>query len=603
MTHSHVAKRRRNARSRSRVVATWFGGAFVVVLVAAVAWVGVRALLAKAELQSAVPLAAQIQSEIVAGNGDAANQASKSLSIHASKAASLTSDAVWRAFEFVPMLGENLTAVRELASVVDEVSTDAIAPLSAVAGGIQLSDFEPVDGAVNVQPLIDAQPPVAAASAALARAELKMQAIDTSGTVSVIGNAKSELESAVAKAAQAVDAADRAVRLVPNILGASGPRNYLLLFQNPAELRASGGIPGAVALVHTEDGRMGLAQQASAAGFPRYDKPVLELPDDTSGIYGDITGQYMQDVTLTPNFALSGQLAREMWRLKYGVEADGVLSIDPVALSYLLKATGPITLATGDALSSDNAVKLLLSDAYARYEDPQEQDAFFAAAAASVFSAVSSGNVNPKALIEALAKASNEHRVLVWSAREEDQAVLADTTLAGGLPQSDADANRFGVYLNDATGAKMDMYLDVKIGVGQVTCRKDERPNYGVTVTVTNTASADAATTLPEYVTGGGTFGVTPGNVKTLVSVYGAPDMQNLGITRDGATVGYHPTTDSAYPVSLVSVELAPGESTVLTFGWLGPKAFSGELLTQSTPVIFRNDETKLALTCESPLW
>ncbi|MGO4692070.1 DUF4012 domain-containing protein [Glaciibacter sp. 2TAF33] len=581
----------------------WIVGSLCVVVIGALMWVGVRALLAKTELQSAVPLAAKIQDEIVAGNAGGASQASKDLSSHAASAASLTSDPVWKMFEFVPMLGENLRAVRQLAAVVDDISTQAIQPLSAIASGIQVSDFKPVDGAVNVQPLIDAQTHVAAANAALARAEREVRSIDTSGTISVVTNARAELQSAVENATDAVGVADRAVRLIPTMLGASGPRNYLLLFQNPAELRASGGIPGAVALVHTDSGRMELTQQASASSFPRYKEPVLELPADSRGIYGDIMGQYMQDVTLTPDFATSGKLAREMWRLQYGVEADGVLSIDPVALSYLLKATGPITLSTGDVLSSDNAVKLLLSDAYARYDDPQDQDAFFAAAAASVFSAVSSGNTDPKALIQALAKAGGEHRMLVWSAHEEDQAVLADTALAGGLPRSDAHTNRFGVYLNDATGAKMDMYLDVKIGVGQVTCRQDKRPNYGVSVTLTNTAPADAATALPEYVTGGGAFGVAPGNVKTLVSVYGVPGMQNLGLTRDGAAIAYHPTTDSAHPVSLVSVELAPGESTVLTFGWLGPNAFVGDVLTQSTPVIYRNDPAELALTCESPLW
>jgi hypothetical protein len=602
MTHSHTARRHPIVRSRGRVVAWWIAGA-IVVLVAGAAWVGVRALLAKDALQDAVPLAAKIQDEIVAGDAPAAAQTLKRLSSHATSAASLTSDPVWRAFEVVPMLGSNLAAGRELASIVDEISTSVVGPLSEIAGGLQLSDFKPADGAINVQPLVDAQPRVAAASKALARAEDRVRSIETSNTLPQVQKAKEDLQSAVVDAAGKIDAVDRAVRLVPNMLGASGPRDYLLLFQNPAELRASGGIPGAVALVHTDAGNINLAAQASSADFPSYKMPVLPLPDETAVIYGDIVGKYVQDVTLTPDFDLTGRLAREMWRREHGVEADGVMSVDPVALSYLLKATGPITLPTGDVLSAGNAVKMLLSDAYARYEDPKDQDVFFAAAAESVFSAVSSGNADPKALIEALARAGSEHRVLVWSAHPEDQAVLADTTLAGGLPRSDGGTNRFGVYLNDATGAKMDMYLDVRIGVGQVTCRKDGRPNYGVSVNLTNTAPADAGAALPEYVTGGGVFGVTPGSVKTLVSVYGVPGMQNLGVARDGAPVGYHPTTDSTHPVSLASVELAPGESTVLTFGWLGADAFAGDLVAQSTPVIYRNHPAELAFTCESPLW
>jgi hypothetical protein len=581
----------------------WALGAVAVVIVAASAWVGVRAILAKGELEKVVPLASTIQGQIVDGDSAGADRTFGELSRRAGRAAELTSDPVWRSFEVLPWIGRNLAVFRELAGAVDDVSQNAVGPLTSLAGSVQLSDFKPAKGALDVRPLVDAQPHVAAASDTLERVDKLLQGIDTTRVLPPLQNAAGKLQSAVTEAVGAVNLVDNAARIVPAMLGDGGPRNYILLFQNPAELRATGGIPGAVALLHTQNGRIELVQQASASEIGRFSSPVLELPSETRALYGDITGQYMQDVNLTPDFPLSARLAREMWKQKFGIEADGVISIDPVALSYLLRATGPISLPTGDVMTADNAVQLLLSDVYARYENPSDQDDFFAAAAASVFSAVSGGAADPKALLEGLAKAGSEHRVLVWSAHDDDQAVLADTTLAGGLPKSDAETKRFGVYLNDATGAKMDLYLDAHIGVGQVTCRKDGRPNYGVSVTLTNAAPADAGTALPEYVTGGGAFGVTPGHVKTLVSVYGPPGTQDLGMTRDGAVVGYHPTTDSGYPVSTTSVELAPGESTVLQFGWLGAEAFAGKLVTQATPVINLHETSQLALTCESPLW
>ncbi|TFC18201.1 DUF4012 domain-containing protein [Cryobacterium algoritolerans] len=575
----------------------------MILLAAATCWVAVRGLLARDELVASVPLASEIQNHVFANEGAAAIRASTELGHHSANAANLTSDVVWRAFEVLPYLGPNLVTVRQLAAVVDNVAKNAIVPLADVVGAIKMNDFKPVDGAIDLRPLVDAQSQFAAAESALSAADRQLASINTSANVPEIRNGANELSASVTQASRSVGDVDRAVRLVPNMLGASGPRNYVLLFQNPAELRATGGIAGAVALLHTENGKIALAQQASSGDFPFYETPVLPLSDETRGLYGDITGQYIQDVNLTPDFPQSALLAREMWKRQFGVEADGVVSIDPVSLSYLLKATGPITLPTGDVMTSDNAVKLLLSDVYARYENPADQDKFFAAAAASVFSAVSSGNADPVELIKALAQAGSEHRVLVWSAHPEDQAVLADTTLAGGLPVSDATGTRFGVYLNDGTGAKMGMYLDTKVTLGQVTCRKDGRPNYGVTVTLTNTAPADAATSLSDYVTGAGVYGVAPGNVKTVVSVYGVPGMQNLGVTRDGAVVGYHPATDSSYPVSALSVELAPGESTVLEFGWLGERPDKSSLIAQMTPGINQNETRLVDSSCESALW
>ena len=49
------------------------------------------------------------------------------------------------------------------------------------------------------------------------------------------------------------------------MLGGDGPRNYLLVFQNNAEIRATGGLPGSWAEVHAEDGK----HLAQAAGHGR----------------------------------------------------------------------------------------------------------------------------------------------------------------------------------------------------------------------------------------------------------------------------------------------------------------------------------------------
>jgi hypothetical protein len=572
--------------------------AVVLIVIGLVAWVGVRASIARGELEGAIPLASTMQEQVVGGDSAGAQNTARELQRRADSAAGLTSDPIWRSFESLPRLGTNLLAVRQLAAAVDSLARDGVAPLAEIAGGITVDSFRPSDGTIDLQPLIDARPAVTDAVAAITVAGNDAALIGTDGTIDEVRDAVARFSSVVSDAGAALSAVDKAVNLLPTMLGAEGPRDYAVLFQNPAELRSSGGIVGAVALVHTESGSMQLVQQAPGAGFPRYPEPVLELPTETRALYGDITGQFMLNVGLTPNFPLTARLAQEMWRLEFGVQVDGVLSIDPVALSYLLGATGPITLPTGDVLSSENAVQLLLTDVYERYEDPKAQDAFFAAAAASVFSAVASGAAEPVALIQALGKAGSEQRVMVWNTVEQEQAILADTTLAGSLPVSDDDAQRFGVYFNDATGAKMDTYLDVVTSVGQVTCRNDKRPNFAVEVTLTNTAPADAATALPRYVTGGGVYGVTPGNVRTIASVYGAPALENLGLTQDGQNIPYLPATDGGYQVSAVTTELAPGQSTVLRYDWLGADTFSGEIELQSTPVIHRNETQKLEMTC-----
>ncbi|HYI33697.1 MAG TPA: DUF4012 domain-containing protein [Glaciibacter sp.] len=569
------------------------------VLVVGAAWVGTRALLARDELQSAVPLATRIQDQVVAGDADGATATAADLRRRAGNAADLTSDPVWRAAEVVPLLGPNLTAVRELAAVADDISRRAVTPLTQIAGTVDLDSVKPVQGIIDVQPLVEAQPQIAAASAALNSAEARVRGIETDQTIGAVKEAAQTLHSAVTEAVKGTDILNRAAQIMPSMLGAAGPRNYILLFQNPAELRSTGGIPGALGLVHTENGRMDLTQQASTPDFPPQPSPVVPLPADTVNLYGDITGRSIQNINLTPDFTLTARLAQEMWRQQFGVQADGVISVDPVALSYLLGVTGPITLDTGDVMSAGNAVQLLLSDAYRRYPNPADQDVFFANAATAVFEAFARGNADPKEMIGALAKAGDEGRVLVWNANTQDQAVLADTTLSGSLPVSDERATRFGVYLNDATGGKMGIYLKSQVGVGRANCPGSDGTSYGVSLDLTNTAPADAATSLPSYVTASGNFGVTPGNVRTIVSVYGAPGMRVEGITRDGTEVPYQPSADSGYPVSALSVELEPGQTTQLYFRWSAAERKAGDLFAQTTPVIDREETARVRLECE----
>ena len=593
---AHAAPAKKPKKTRTIVGLSVLG--LLVIVVAATAWVGIRGLQAKDALEAAVPLASTIQDQILAGNGERAAQTAADLAEFAAIARSRTSDPIWGSYELLPFLGPNLTAVRELAAVVDDVAQNVVTPLAGLAGTLDLNAFKPVDGSIALQPLLDAQPPVVQANTALTSAAEDVNAINTDDVHDAVRDAVTRLQTVTNDTAVTLDAMDRAVTLLPAMLGATAPRDYILLFQNPAELRSTGGIPGALALLHTDNGGIELTQQASSTSFPQHEAPVLPLSDATRSIYGDITGEFIQNVTMTPDFAETGALAREMWRLEFGLEANGVLSVDPVALSYLLDATGPITLATGDELTADNAVQLLLSDVYARYEVPAQQDAFFAVAAGAVFDTVKSGRADPTKLLAALGRAGAEHRVLVWNADETEQTVLAGTTLAGARPVSDDQTNRFGLFLNDGTGAKMDLYLDVSTALGQQTCREDLRPQYTLEVTLSNTAPADAATSLPAYVTGGGVFDVPLGNIKTVVSAYGTPEVQNLGLTRDGAEAPYHPATDATYPVSTIAIELAPGESTVLRFNWLGPEPFSGDLELRSTPLIALNDTASLDFSC-----
>ena len=599
-TRRERRSRRRASPARRRVLTALI--VVAVLLVGVAAWVGVRAYLAKGELESALPVASRLQEQLVSGDVDAARASSQELADHASEAAALTGDPVWRLAEVTPWVGPNLRVMREITSAADDVSQNGVVPLANLAGTVGVSSFKPVDGRIQLQPLIDSQSTLDGAAQAVASAATRVDAIDSTGTLQPLVDARALLGKYLNEASSGLQILSDASRLLPSMLGNEAPRNYLVLFQNNAELRSTGGIPGAMAIVRAEAGAVSLVQQASTTEFDTFPAPVVDLPADTQTLYGPNTAKYIQDVNFTPYFPLSAQIAREMWSQRFGLQVDGVISLDPVALSYLLKATGPVQLATGDQLTSENAVTLLLQDVYARYPDPTQQDAFFASAASAVFEKLAAGAVDPATLVSSLAQATSENRLLIWSASDAEQQVLSENGVAGELPVGSDDEQAFGLYFNDSTTAKMDPYLRVDIAAGSAVCRNDGLPVNAIQVTLTNTAPADSATALPEYVTGGGGFSVPEGNIRTNIAAYGAPGLFNLGVARDGERIPYQAALDSGYGVSKVELELTPGQSTVLTFQFLGQDKGQRHVTVQHTPFVYPLETTSLALDCADAL-
>ncbi|MAP63451.1 MAG: peptide synthetase [Microbacterium sp.] len=569
-------------------------GGILVLAVAAAAWIGVRGLAAYGHLSDAQTAAALARDSLT----DPATAADTVAVIgeDTAQARELTTDPIWRAAEALPWVGPQLAAVSTMTVAVDDVAGSALTPLVEVAGTFDVDALRPQDGRLDLAPFTTIQDAAAMSAAELVDATAAVATIDRDALLPPVRDAVGDLSALLTETRDGAGAVARATALLPAMLGADGPRTYLLLFQNNAEWRSLGGITGAVAAIHTDDGALSLSAQGSSSDFPRYDDAVLPLDDEVLGIYGTRPGRYIQNVTQVPDFAISGALAQEMWERETGETVDGVIAVDPVALSYLLEATGPVTLPTGDELTAENAVDLLLNEVYFRYEIPAEQDAFFAAAAAAVFQAVADGDGDPAALLSALTRAGDEHRLLLWSAHEEDQALLADTTLAGGLPPTDDDTARFGVFLNDGTGSKMDYYVTAETAIGWDTCMVDEagaaQGEATVSVTLTNTAP-DAP--LPDYITGGGGFGVPAGTARTVGYLYLPEGWELIDAEIDG-DVGFGGGTHDGRRVLTFELDLESGEQASVFVTARTPEPGARTVEAVSTPRI--GETTEVVATC-----
>lgn len=520
-----------STRPRSAVIAWSVLGILAAALVAVVCAVGVGAFIAQKELRAAAPLVGRLQDQFGAEDRTELLASVDELRQHASTARGAVDTLPWQVAEQAPFIGPTLHAVRETAVAVDELA-DGVLP---VLSDMDPSLLRPQGGTFDLAAISQLAGPVSTAAAASGAAADALADVDPSDTPGALRGPLTQLSQAVAALHPALARADQIMPELPSMMGQDGPQYYLLLVQNNAEARGTGGIPASVVRLRFEGGKMEIVDQVTSRDFEnnRVD-PILPLDPEVVKLYDNKVGRFSQDITSTPDFSLSADLAREFWTQAYGTPVDGVISIDPVTLSYILDATGPITLATGDKLTSSDAVRILLSDVYARYPLNADQDAFFASAAVKVFEAVSSGDFKPVDFAEALVRAVDENRVLFHSFRPEVQAGFVGSRLLGPLPETDAGGDpTLGVFVNDLTEGKLSYYTWMSVEVQVDRC--SSVPTYTTVVTFVNGLDRATSDGLGAYVDGARHY--DKGTIGTDLQFYGPTGSTFVGAALDGADV------------------------------------------------------------------
>ncbi|WP_418275847.1 DUF4012 domain-containing protein [Isoptericola jiangsuensis] len=493
-----------------------------------------------------------------------------SLQKSTAEARAATDGPLWWLAARLPVVGQSVGAATTMSRVIDEVA-DVVVPALAMTADAARLTTRADDGTIDLAAIAEVAPEVSAARDVLAGSRTSLSQIDPTAIQPVFVEPVITLDAQLASLDGLLASAERATSLLPPMLGADAPRRYLLLGLTNAELRTGGGITGSLMELEVDGGRVGVGTQASSGDVGPFAPGTIALDPQDEAAYTDRLGRFVQDVTLTPDFPTTAGVAVQMWQESHGVEVDGVLATDPVALSYLLAATGPVTVDLPPRLAAlvgtdelevqaETVVDLLLRRAY-DVLDAQQSDRFFALVAATVFEALSTSDVTPADLLPALERAAAEHRLGVWSATPAEQDLL-DSTLLAGTFGDDRAADAVGVFLDDAVVGKLSAYLDTAVELQGSVCTGEGRTDT-VALSLTNTLDDAAAADLPTYVAGP-VDAPDRGRMTYVVSAYGPRDGATPRLSQDGAATGGDTTGVHGRQRVAVTVVLDPGESTVL---------------------------------------
>jgi hypothetical protein len=330
-------------------------------------------------------------------------------------------------------------------------------------------------------------------------------------------------------------------RIAPSLLGLDRDRTYVVVLTNLAQSRPSGGTPEAVARL-------------------RVSKGVIAVDGRPTGL---VESREFADASSSPNFPTSGEELLRAYEAMAGGPADGVVSVDPLALRGFLGATGGMTVPEYGRLTSDTVAMQMMRDAYERWPNRHVR------------------RRHNQALLEVVLRRLLDGRQLLTTAKalslEASGRHLQIYMRDGRLRQATAAAHLDGAlaaaahdYLAVYTKNESDNHLDF----GQqrrIRQRVELRGDGSADVTRTTVISYPAA---PR----GGSDATPPGGASgpsstSVVAVYLPPAGTGLTVQVNDRPVRAIQGREAGRPFARVGITVRPGASAVVEISYRLPSA------------------------------
>ncbi|MCF6389303.1 DUF4012 domain-containing protein [Mycobacterium sp. MBM] len=536
-------------------------------------WLAKNGADAKGSLEEARTNAQQAKDALQEGNSQDAVRFADSAQLHAQQARDATHSVAWNIAASVPWLGSPFETGQQISDVVLGLATDVLKP--AAEAGTALSPDRLIEGSrVDVQLLSAEEPKLRSLAEAAVRLNADAQAISDPSYMAVLRDARIQLQEQTAEITGLLDNTALAARLVPPMMGADGPRSYFMGFQTNAEARGTGGLLGGFGVLRFDNGVASVDTLGANTELDKQFTPI-DLGAEFEETYGYVNpfGDF-RNSNMSSHFPYAAQIWRSMWAQQTGMQVDGVIALDPFALSYILGAVGPVTLPDGEQVTADNVVELTESTAYQRFPTDQiARKQYLQDIASAVVQKMTASVGSPRTLLEALGKAVSQGRIAVWSSVPAEQELLEQTPLAHIVP--DDAAPYAEVVINNLGGNKMDYYLEREIEYVADGCDGETR-NSTVTIRLKNAAPPGP---LPDYVASANgldqnlPIAAPSGSMFTSVRLLGTQGARLESALANGERTQVVIGTERNHPTFEIQVVIPPGQSGELSFRLSEPTA------------------------------
>jgi hypothetical protein len=574
----------------------WFGIAALLVMLAAivgVAIVGITLLRVRPDLDAGKRELQQGRSALVNGRLDTAKRSFATAKDRFASASTLAGSGLGRIATWVPFLGNDVDVSAALATAGEHLADAGLTVTKAVnglPGG--LDALTPTGGTLPLEAFSTVAPALATASDAADAALSAVSGAPSAFLVGPIGQARWDAQQQAEEAAKAFRAGADLAAGLPAFAGANGTARYLVVSQNPAEQRGTGGLWGAYTILTLRDGKPTFSRTAATETLPEV------LPDQIPNPNPDYRRNYDQfggaaswpNMNMTPDFPSAARAALGNYEQGMGTKLDGVIAVDPFALEDMLALTGPVQIPGTDVkIDASNVVQVSTNTAYRLFQDSKERKSVLGTVATNVFARFLSMSGRGAGRLKALGSAAADGHLLVYSTDPAFERGLTTAGVAGAFPPA-AGEDVAAVIVNNGGGNKVDYYatrrIDYSVQLGG-TGEAHER----LTVTIHNAAPDHG---VPAYVIGPNSRlpDAKAGDQISFVGISCHEPCTLTGAERDGVQIGVANGTELGVPWFRDYRTIPSGGTGRFSLSWQTTDAWQGDSSAGVYRVLFPGQTT-----------
>lgn len=498
------------------------------------------------------------------------------------------SGALARAHGYLATFALPARAVPAVAQQVSaaEVAADAAADTAGVAGAatadLSLDRLRFQGGAIDLGALAAASAPLGQLADSLDATVRRLQAIDRSLLLAPLSRTLEDATVEATAAGRDATRLQRGLEVAPELLGAHGPRRYLVLFTSPIESRNRFGYPGAYAVLRLDHGRVdfeqagGITELNLPGGFDRdaLDVPPRARPYD---VYG--ASALWQSVTIPAHFPAVADVASQLVAQSPVGAVDGVVAADPQALAAVVGLVGDVVLSEpAVSLTAATTADFVNRRQYLEFPELGEQQGerrdllgAIAEVVGQRLEVVSLPQLSE--LVDVLSPLLAADHLIIGvppGASPETAAFLAETGADGGL-DVEGDVLHIG-HLNSA-GNKIDLFLERQV-THDVVVARDGSLRADLTLALTNAAPPSG---LPDYLLGSSALAdpLPRGTNRTTLMLYSPHELQTISV--DGTPAPFGVLADGNVFVYQLQLDLGPGQRRMIVArlsGWASTRPY-----------------------------